>query len=71
MDEKEFEQAAGITESLIDVGVSKARVRQTKPDDFEGHCRCGEEVPRDRISLGFYNCVPCQVKAEGRKKFFK
>lgn len=71
MDEKEFEQAAGITENLIDAGVSKARIRQNKPDDFEGYCRCGEEVPHDRIKLGYYNCTVCQTKSEERRKFYK
>lgn len=64
MDENTLELAEQLRAAEVTAGVTKARIRKPKPEDFDGHCECGEEIPKERIDLGFYNCVPCQEKSE-------
>lgn len=70
MDESYVEQAIALTESTIERGVTAARSKQDRPADFDGFCTCGEEIPAARIELGYYNCVTCQSRKEGRGRFF-
>lgn len=70
MDEKYVEQATELTESIVVAGVATARIKQKRPDAFDGSCECGEEIPEQRIALGYYNCVVCQSKQEGHGRFF-
>lgn len=72
MDEKTLESADALTTSTIASGIEAARIKQKKPDGFDGTCQeCGkEEVPAERVELGYYNCVTCQSNKEGRGRFF-
>lgn len=70
MDEKYVELASEQTESTIEAGLANARIKPERPDDFEGFCTCGEEIPEQRIALDYYNCVTCQSRKEGRGRFF-
>lgn len=71
MDEKYLEQADAFAESLVVEGLERSRVQQQKPDGFDGHCACGDEIPDARITAGYYNCVNCQTKIERRKKLYR
>jgi RNA polymerase-binding transcription factor DksA len=64
MGERQLELAEELTRSIIESGVNKVRNRTLRPDNFEGLCECGAEIPPERVDAGYYNCVPCQEKIE-------
>ena len=66
MDERLFELAEGHVTSMIERGIHNARNKAPKPENFDGFCTCGQEVPADRVAAGYYNCVPCQERIELR-----
>lgn len=72
MDERHLEQAERLTECLVTAGISKAMTKQVRPVGFDGFCTACEidEVPPERIDLGYYNCVACQSAKEGRGRFY-
>lgn len=71
MDEKYIEQADQITTAAIEAGIARVRARQqSAPTDFDGHCVCGDEIPKPRLDHGYFNCVVCQSRLEIRKKQF-
>jgi RNA polymerase-binding transcription factor DksA len=70
MDEKYLEVAEKTTDLLVNDAIARAQVRQVRPKDFDGSCRCGEEVPEGRIAGGYYNCVRCQTLLERRGKTY-
>ena len=71
MDERYIEQADAFAEALVAEGMERSRAKQQKPDDFDGYCACGDEVPEARSAAGYYNCVACQTKIEQRKRFYR
>jgi RNA polymerase-binding transcription factor DksA len=71
MDEKYMEMAAELERATIVAGIEKARKQQLRPDGFDGFCDCGEQVPPGRVNLGFFNCLACQQKHEGRQRFYR
>lgn len=71
MDERYLEQADAISTMAIESGIARARAKVSKPVDFDGFCICGEEISPLRLSLGLYNCVPCQTANEKRHKLFR
>ncbi len=71
MDEKYLEMADDFATRLIESGINQARKSAIMPIGFDGCCSCGEEVPKQRIAHGFYNCVDCQTAIERRGKYFK
>lgn len=72
MDEKNLEQAEELAASMIASGIARAGIKKKRPEDFEGICPdCAiEEVPEERVALGYYNCVACQSKEEARGRFY-
>ena len=70
MDEKFLEMADSVSAAAVAAGVDSARKanEQKKPEDFDGTCTCGEEIPPERVALKFYNCVVCQGRKEERRK---
>lgn len=70
MDEKFIEIADALTTSIIEAGISASRNAQKRPEGFEGFCSCGAEIQPKRVEAGYYNCITCQERIEGRKKFF-
>jgi RNA polymerase-binding transcription factor DksA len=71
MDEKFVELAEEITRASVITGIEKAREKKRRPDNFDGLCECGDEVPPGRMGLGFFNCIVCQQQQERRAKFYK
>ena len=71
MDEKYLEQADRIATAAIEAGIAKVRIKPPAPADFDGHCTCGDEVPKQRLGHGYFNCVVCQSRLEIRKKQFR
>lgn len=70
MDENILEQADALAAGAIEAGISKARMKMTRPIDFDGFCKCGAEIPTARIEYGYYNCIDCQSALERRTKIF-
>lgn len=66
MDEKHLEMAERLTSDAVTSALAKVRTTQNKPEDFDGTCTCGEEIPPARIGLGYYNCIDCQTAKEAR-----
>ena len=71
MDENQLELADVLMNSIIEGGIKRARVVQKRPEDFEGVCSCGTDIPSQRIDAGYYNCVFCQEQIESRNKYFR
>ena len=71
MDEKYLEMADDFAARLIESGINQARKGAIMPVDFDGHCSCGEEIPKPRITHGYYNCVDCQTAIERRNRHIK
>lgn len=71
MDEKFIEQADAFASNLVAGALEKSRIKQIKPENFDGHCECGDEIPEARIAAGYYNCVTCQSKIERRSKLYR
>lgn len=71
MDEKFIEQADAFATNLVAEALEKSRIKQIKPEDFDGHCACGDKIPEARIAAGYYKCVACQSKIEHRQKFYR
>jgi len=71
MDEKYLEMADDFTTRLIESGISSARKKAIIPDNFDGNCSCGELIPTERVSSGYYSCVECQTAFERRGKYFR
>ena len=68
MDENFVITAEKNVEAEILAGIERARVRTTKPANFVGTCKCGNEVPAQRVALGYYRCTECQASIEkGRR----
>ena len=61
MDENFVITAEKNIEAEILAGIERARVRTTKPTNFVGMCKCGNEVPAQRVALGYYRCTECQA----------
>jgi RNA polymerase-binding transcription factor DksA len=70
MDEKQMELADALTNSIIEGAISKARLTQVRPKNYEGFCECGAEVPQRRVDAGYFNCLFCQEHIEHRKKYY-
>jgi RNA polymerase-binding transcription factor DksA len=68
MDEKYLEQADAFASNLVAEALEKSRTKQIKPEDFDGCCACGDEIPEARIAAGYYNCVICQSAEEHKRK---
>lgn len=64
MDENFVITAEKNVEAEILAGIERARARTTKPANFVGMCKCGNEVPAQRIALGYYRCTECQASIE-------
>lgn len=66
MDENFVITAEKNTEAEILAGIerARARARTTKPANFVGMCKCGNEVPAQRVALGYYRCTGCQSSIE-------
>ena len=64
MDENFVITAEKNIEAEILAGIEQARVRTTKPTNFVGMCKCGNEVPAQRVALGYYRCTECQASIE-------
>ena len=64
MDESHLELADAQMNSIIESGISRARIMRKAPEGFEGDCVCGAEIPPARVTAGYFNCVPCQEKLE-------
>ena len=71
MDEKFLEQADAFAENMVKEGLQRSRAKQPMPEDFDGCCACGDEIPKERIAAGYYNCVPCQSAKELRGKLYR
>lgn len=71
MDEKHLEMADALTNSIIEAGISKARITQKRPDDFEGDCGCGAVIHPGRIAAGYFNCIACQEQIERRGRLYR
>ena len=64
MDENFVITAEKNVEAEILAGIERARARATKPTNFVGACECGNEVPEQRVALGYYRCTECQASIE-------
>ena len=64
MDENFVITAEKNIEAEILAGIERARARTTKPTNFVGVCKCGNEVPAQRIALGYYRGTECQASIE-------
>lgn len=64
MDENFVITAEKNVKAEILAGIERARVRTTKPTNFAGTCECGNEVPAQRVALGYYRCIGCQSSIE-------
>lgn len=51
-------------EAEILAGIERARAKTAKPMNFVGACECGNEVPAQRVALGYYRCTGCQSSIE-------
>lgn len=67
MEENILIMAESLSAEEVAAGLAKARLKQKRPEDFDGNCTCGEEIPPARVGLGYYNCVVCQGKKENRR----
>lgn len=71
MDEKYLEMAGDFAARIIESGIERSRKSATMPIDFDGHCSCGEEIPKIRIDHGYFNCVDCQTAIERAGKHLR
>jgi RNA polymerase-binding transcription factor DksA len=70
MDEKFLEMAGQLSAEEVTANLARVRaeITQPKPEDFDGTCTCGEEIPKERVALKYYNCVVCQGRKEDRRR---
>ena len=71
MDEKFLEVADALTHAMTERAIKVCQQKETRPENFEGSCECGDEVPAARVALGYYRCVRCQSHLEGRRRLFR
>jgi len=71
MDEKILEQAGDFADGQVAEGIARLRKKPPRPDDFDGFCQCGAEIPEARVALELYNCVGCQTALERRSKLYR
>lgn len=64
MDENFVITAEKNVEAEILAGIERARAKTAKPMNFVGVCKCGNEVPAQRVALGYYRCTECQASIE-------
>lgn len=65
MDENFLETAEKLSQLAVDIAVGRVRSsNQERPKNFDGCCECGDDVPAERISLGYYRCITCQSATE-------
>lgn len=68
MDEKFLEHADDLIRTMTEKAIEAARQRDPMPDDFDGHCDCGNSIPDQRVALGYYRCIDCQSSLEKAAK---
>jgi RNA polymerase-binding transcription factor DksA len=71
MEEDFIERATALADMTVTNGIDRARIRDQRPNDFEGQCKCGNEIPEARSRLGYFSCVSCQEKKERLSRLFK
>jgi RNA polymerase-binding transcription factor DksA len=63
-----------LANDLIDNEVSRAlsriRGQASNTPGSEFCLECGEDMPKERQTLGFKRCVPCAVELERRRSLF-
>lgn len=68
MSERFLEQAEELARAEVDAAVARARTLRQRPVNFDGTCECGDEIPEERVDLGYYRCVGCQRLTEERAR---
>lgn len=68
MDEKYLEMASEQTLAEAEAGIALVKSRiPVQPPDFDGRCKCGEDIPNKRLATGAITCVPCQTVIERKR----
>jgi hypothetical protein len=68
MDENVLEGAEKLRELMVQDGIARCQKKESPPPGFDGTCGCGDDIPPERIALGYYRCLSCQERLEKSRR---